>query len=151
MTEETSWEHVYRASLYAFQQEEAWVSFVLEGSDPPEGAWDPSVTLLTAWNPGSVERSLAENRAANALLLRVLVGRGLAWAPARGSSLPHVEPAWQEEGFAVFGLSRLEAATLGLDWQQRAVVFLTGQSAELVWCADASFTSCGLRIQETAP
>ena len=150
MTRESSWEHVYQASRYAFQQENAWISFVLEGLGPSEISWIPSVTLLTAWNPGSVEHSLAQNRVANAALLRDLVGRSLGWVPARGSSLPQVEPAWQEEGFAIFGLSRREAATLGQEWQQRAVVFLCGHAAELVWCADASFTACGMCIQKTA-
>ena len=63
----TDWTEVYRASRYAFSKDGSWRVFALDGSGPPMADLETSVTLVSAWNPGSLELPEAENRAANAL------------------------------------------------------------------------------------
>ena len=136
---------VYQRSRYAFPQGGAWREFALDGSEEPMAQLPASVTLITAWNPMSQEQPWGVNEAANARLLRDLVAQGMAWAPAWGGSLPGVEPGWREEGFALFGLSRGEAAGWGLRYAQRALVWLDAESSELLVCEDLESVSCGLR------
>lgn len=146
MSEHTDWVAVYRSSLYAWMQAGDWLACSL---DAPEDGGDPlpvpeegSLTLITAWNPNSEERPREENEAANARLLRALVAAGLPWTPAFGASLPGVEPAWREDGFALFGLRAEEAARWGRDWGQRAVVFLDREGPALILCAEAKRIPC---------
>ncbi|RMH03280.1 MAG: DUF3293 domain-containing protein [Planctomycetota bacterium] len=146
-TQEPDWTAVYRASAYAWLDRGRWRAFALDGAG---GAAPPplpeSVTLITAWNPGSEERPLPWNEAANARLLRALIRAGQRWAPAFGASLPGTTPPWREEGFAVLGLDRAEACAWGRDWGQRAVVHLTpAGAAELLFCAEETAVACHYR------
>ncbi|KAA3608272.1 MAG: DUF3293 domain-containing protein [Planctomycetota bacterium] len=138
------WVEVYQASRYAFVFQGVWRSFSLQGEEGPMADLPTSVTLVTAWNPESEERPLPWNEAANGRLLRQLVASGLQWGPAYGASLPGVEPSWREEGFAVFGLDRPQAAELGRNWGQRAVVWLDSEASELVFCDPEMAVSCGM-------
>jgi len=148
---EPDWTEVYRASGYAYGAGGRWVSFALDGERREEvsGMVD-SVTLITAWNPGSVELPLAANEAANGRLLRSLVAAGVPWTPAFGSSLPGSSPAWREEGYALHGLDRSQACLWGREWGQRAVVWLAPGSAELLFCAAEESVACRLRLLELA-
>ncbi len=142
---ETDWIEVYRASRYAFSKDGSWRVFALDGSGPSMADLEMSVTLVSAWNPGSLELPEAENRAANALLHESLETACQDFTQAWGASLPGVEPAWKEDGFAVHGLSRERAAQLGLEWGQQAVVWLDADATELLFCATGEAIPCGLR------
>ena len=141
----TDWTEVYRASRYAFARDGSWGVFALDGDGGPMADLETSVTLVSAWNPGSKEAPLEENQAANARLEAALAEAGAVFGPAWGASLPGIEPPWREDGFAVRGLSRERAAQLGLEWGQQAVVWLDAGATELLFCATGDTVSCGLR------
>lgn len=141
----TDWVAVYQSSMYVFAYAGEWRKFALNGEEGPMEDLTESVTLITAWNPHSEERSTGWNEGANGSFFRKVVQIGLPWAPAWGSSLPDVEPSWREEGFALFGLNRSEAASWGRDWGQRAVVFLAHEHSELIFCDEELAVSCGMR------
>lgn len=143
--DETDWATIYQTSLYAFERDGVWREFALDGEGPPYGDLADSVTLITAWNPGSRERPRDRNDAANLALQGALEEAQRAFSISWGSSLPGVTPAWREEGFAVFGLTRLEAACLGSEWGQAAVVWLNRESSELIFCEEGYSVACGLR------
>ncbi len=142
----TDWTEVYRASRYAFAREGSWRVFALDGSGPPMTDLRTSVTLVSGWNPGSEKVSLEENQEANLRLEETLAGSGRRYSKAWGSSLPGVEPAWKEDGFVVRGLDREQAALLGLEWGQQAVVWLDAEATELLFCSTGQAVSCGLRL-----
>jgi uncharacterized protein DUF3293 len=141
----TDWVEVYQASRYAFPWLGGWREFALNGTDGPMSDLVQSVTLLTAWNPNSIERSLAENLAASSKLEQALLDSGVDFCEAWGASLPEAETTWKEDGFAVFGWDRPQAAQWGLNWQQTAVVYLDPESVELLFCQEGYAVSCGLR------
>jgi len=140
-----SWLEAWRRSRYEFLHGGRWRIFALDGSARGLPGLSETVTLVTAWNPGAVEQGLAWNRAADCRLLRSLVANRWAWSPARGRSLPGVEPAWREDGFAVFGLKTEEMGRIGAEWGQKALVFVTSGSAGLVMIEDLQEIHCGLR------
>lgn len=140
-----AWEASYRSSRYAFLLRGAWRELALDGEEPPMADLPSSVTLITAWNPQSEERPRPWNEAANARLLRALVAACVPWTLAWGGSLPGVAPAWREEGFALFGLSREDGARWGRSTGQRCLVWLDAAAAGLLYCADGRFVPCGLR------
>lgn len=144
----TDWLAVYRASRYAYRRADggAWRHFALDGAGP--AGVRESVTLITAWNPQSLEREPAWNRAANQRLAAALAAAGVRRTPAFGASLPGAAPAWREEGFALHGLNREEALAWGREWQQRALARLEPEGACLLFCADGAFHPCGLRELE---
>jgi uncharacterized protein DUF3293 len=139
------WVEIYQASRYAFPWLGGWREFALNGEDGPMADLVESVTLLTAWNPDSVECPQAQNQAANRRLERDLLDSGVDFSQAWGASLPEAESSWKEDGFAVFGWDRLQAAQWGLDWHQTAVVYLDPESVELLFCKEGYAVSCGLR------
>lgn len=144
MEKETDWLAVYQASLYACKIGQDWLRFSLDREgDVPD--LDYSLSLISAWNPMSEDKPLPWNRAANAHLLRQLVSEEIPWGPAWGSSLPGVQPSWKEHGFVLFGLTPTEAASIGRQWGQRALVFLDQSQANLLLCAENRLHPCGFR------
>lgn len=141
------WLAAWRASRYAFPWRGEWRACSLDGDEQGLPWLTRPVCLLTAWNPGAVERPRAWNEAASARLLRALTAAGLPWVLAWGGSLPGVRPAWREEGVAVFDLDREAALRLGRDWGQRAVVLLARDEAGLLTCDDGRFHRCRVRPQ----
>lgn len=87
------------------------------------GATGP-IHILTAQNPMGLAASDAENEAANAELAELLAAddRLRVW-PATGYGGGPIDEAdtWQEQGFAVEGLSRTEAVDLARRFSQRAI------------------------------
>ncbi len=146
------WAAVYRASLYAFRDDDGrWRRFTL---DAPAGGLPGlrhSVTLITAWNPLSREMPRAWNEDANRRLAAALAAAAVPFTPAFGASLPGVAPAWREDGFALAGLSRAGARAWGRDWQQRALVYLAPGEAALLFCDGGEDVACGAREQTDAP
>jgi hypothetical protein len=150
-SDSVDWVEVYQGSRYAFPAGEGWRVFALDGEEEPFLDLERSVTLITAWNPDSSEREPAWNSAANARLAAALAEAGEDFEASWGASLPGVEPAWREEGFAVYGWTREEAGDWGRRFGQRAVVYLDPESAELVFCAEAWAVVCGLRCFPDEP
>ena len=139
------WVEVYQSSRYAFPAGEAWRVFALDGEAEPYPDLERSVTLITAWNPDSSEQTPAWNAEANARLSAELAEAGEEFEASWGASLPGVEPAWREEGFAVYGWNREQAREWGQRFGQRALVYLDPESADLVFCAEGWAVVCGLR------
>jgi hypothetical protein len=139
------WLAVYRASRYGYQLcgRADWRSFALDG-EAASGVRE-SVTLITAWNPHSVEQARAWNLEANRRLRRAIETAALRCSPAFGASLPGVSPAWREEGFALHGLSLSAALEWGRAWGQQALVSLASDGDGLLFCADGVMHRCGLR------
>jgi hypothetical protein len=146
------WASVYRGSAYGFAGADgAWHWLALDGAEPALVGLTGSVTLITAWNPQSVERPRAENDAAQTRLEAELRARGVAFTAAAGASLPGVQPAWREEGCALHGVGRAEALAWGVRYGQRALVRLEPDRAELLFCADARVVRCGVRVLSAPP
>lgn len=93
------------------------------------------LVVITAWNPGLERPGDSANRAANRRLQSELVRRGLPFFPARGrdEAGAHVEPS-----FAVVGIPREDALALARSFGQAAVVYLSAQTAELLWTAEVA-------------
>jgi len=144
---EPDWVAAYRASRYAFAPRDGTLErcFTLDGPDPRLAGLAETVTLITAWNPLSREMSRVRNEAANLRLARALDRAGVPRTAARGASLPGAEPAWQEDGFALHGLTQAEARDWGLRWEQRALVWLTPAAAGLLFTADGTLVWCSVR------
>jgi hypothetical protein len=101
----------------------------------PIGGLRAPITLVTGWNPGGQEASPAANRAANVALRTSLEARGQSWRPALGRA--H-DGSWAEPGFAVGGLTEVEAAALGREWRQLAVYVVSDRDV-IVLASDGSF------------
>lgn len=77
--------------------------------------------LVTAWNPGSANRSVADNEEAGRALQAELDRRGLAHLP-HASSAP--DGGWREPGFLVLGMAAEDGLELACDFGQAAIVHL---------------------------
>lgn len=149
---EPDWEAIYRASAYGFAAPDgAWRWFALDGDAAGLDGVTDSITLITAWNPGSVERERAWNDAAQARLETELRDAGIRFTPAAGAALPGVVPAWREEGCALRGVSRGLAREWGERCGQRALVRLEPEHAGLLFCADGRLARCGVRVLSAPP
>jgi hypothetical protein len=96
--------------------------FRIEGPKAPPPEFPASTfALITAWNPGGVERgNPALNRRANERLAAHLDARMVERWPA-----VHAPGSrWREESFAVLGLDLDEAWRLGEAFQQRAIYYI---------------------------
>ncbi|MDP7063312.1 MAG: DUF3293 domain-containing protein [Planctomycetota bacterium] len=152
----TDWIDVYRESAYSFPcRDGGWHRFTLseQQGDLPKPFADiighrGSLTIITAWNPMSVERSLSANECANAELRKDFEEAGVDFDQAFGSSLPGVSPNWQEDGFVLFGLDQEQAMHWGQHVQQRALVWMDAKQAGLLFCEGNGFVPCG--VQEIA-
>ena len=142
---ETDWSEVYKASRYAFPSKGSWKVFALDGAEGQMNNLESSVSLVSALNPGSVEVPIEENQASNLRLEAALKESGVDFDAAWGASLPGIEPPWKEDGVSVRGLTRIEAAALGKEWGQQAVVWLDAESTELLFCSPLEVVPCGLR------
>jgi hypothetical protein len=104
----------------------------LRGPDVDVLPSDP-LFVLTAWNPGGVDRDRAANDEAEHVLEAELTGAGHTWWPADGRS---PDDSWSEPGVAVAGLDRDAACALGERYGQLAVYELTGDVVRVVRCAN---------------
>ncbi len=86
--------------------------------------------FLTAWNPGSLPRSVQQNALAQAELLHVVEELGLASWPAEGKA---DAGGWREESVCVLSLEATGAVALARRFGQLAVVFgQLGEAARLL-------------------
>jgi hypothetical protein len=153
----TDWITLYRESVYSFPRRDGrWLRFTL--TDQPAALADPfaaviaehgSLTLITAWNPMSVERPLSVNECANAQLRNDLETAGVAFEESYGASLPGVRPGWREDGFVLFGLTKKQAEQWGRQVAQRSLVWLDAEGVGLLFCDGSDYVPCGLRDLDT--
>jgi len=87
--------------------------------------------LITAWNPRSVERSRAENDAANQALRSALVEAGIEHLPAVGRA---PDGSWEEPGFALMGVDEGRALELGRRFEQHALYRVDEGAVTVVCC-----------------
>jgi hypothetical protein len=88
--------------------------------------------LITAWNPRSGPRPIADNEAVNGRLLARLAALGFQAWPAR-----HVasQREWDERGFFVPGISLAQLLELGREFDQHAVLHAGDDSLpRIAWC-----------------
>jgi hypothetical protein len=100
------------------------------------------IFVLTAYNPGGVERDDALNEAAERTLERELAGQGLNFWPALGRS---PDDSWSEPGVALAGLDRARACELGARYGQLAVYELTNDDVHVVRCDNAEIVRTAAR------
>jgi hypothetical protein len=95
---------------------------------------DP-VFVLTAWNPGGVDRDRVTNEAAERLFEQELASEGARFWPAVGRS---PDGSWSEPGVALAGYARDAACALGERNGQLAVYELTDAVVRVVRCSDSA-------------
>ena len=91
--------------------------------------------VLTAWNPGGVDRDRGANDEAERVLEEALAAAGTTFWPALGRSR---DDSWSEPGVAVAGLDRDAACALGERYGQLAVYELTDDVVRVVRCTDCA-------------
>jgi hypothetical protein len=89
--------------------------------------------VLTAWNPGGVDRDLAANDDAERMLEAELASADASFWPALGRS---PDDSWSEPGVAVGGYDRAGACALGERYGQLAVYELIDAVVRVVRCRD---------------
>ena len=89
--------------------------------------------VLTAWNPGGVDRDRSANDEAERVLEAELADAGTTFWPALGRS---PDDSWSEPGVAVAGFDRAAACALGERYGQLAVYELTADRVRVVRCVD---------------
>lgn len=125
-------ERTYRDAIYEVDLSGGPCRFTIGEALPPLAR--RPFALLTAHNPGLARPSAEQNERANQRLEQRLVELSLEYCTARGMSPEgaHVEPS-----FAVFGVSREFALGLAADFEQAAIVWFDGETAQLAWTAEA--------------
>lgn len=91
------------------------------------------IFVLTAYNPGGVDRDQASNDEDEGALERELAAAGMTFWAADGRS---PDNSWSEPGVAVVGLDRATACDLGSRYGQLAVYELTDDDVHVVQCID---------------
>ena len=93
---------------------------------------DKTVHMLTAWNPGAIERDMIFNAKATEELELALVTLGVQFFPGVGRDSAS---SWEEHGFAIVGLSRNAIKELGTRFGQVAVYEYSPKGTnQIVWC-----------------
>jgi hypothetical protein len=98
--------------------------------------------VLTAYNPGGVDRGEAANEADEHMLEQELSAVGATFWRALGRS---PDGSWSEPGVAVANFDRARACTLGDRYGQLAVYELTDEQVHVVRCADARIVRSAAR------
>jgi hypothetical protein len=114
----------------------------LRGPDAEPLPADAPIFVLTAYNPGGVERGEAENEADERALEGELAAGSATFWPALGHSR---DGSWSEPGVALDGFDRAAACALGDRWGQLAVYELTDEQVHVVRCANTEIVRSGAR------
>ena len=91
------------------------------------------IFVLTAWNPGGVDRDPAANDEAEQVFERELASTGAQFWSALGRS---PDDSWSEPGVAVGGIDRAAACARGERYGQLAVYEITDELVRVVRCHD---------------
>ena len=120
--------HAYLAAEYRWECDGEWLDLRIGAPAPAVRARYPAARtagLLSAWNPHSVERPDAENRAEDERLQADLVASGCAFRPAFSSA---ANRSWREPSWLV-----IDMAVGAFDALSRRF----GQLGTLYWRTDA--------------
>lgn len=131
--------HAYLAAEYRWERDGEWLDLRIGAPAPAVSGRYPAARaagLLSAWNPHSVARSDAENRAEDERLQADLVASGCAFRPAFSSSSNR---SWREPSWLV-----IDMAMGAFDALSRRF----GQLGTLYWRTDAPVR---MRIDAPAP
>ncbi|MCF8239301.1 MAG: DUF3293 domain-containing protein [Saprospiraceae bacterium] len=92
-----------------------------------------SWAYLTAWNPGSIQLSEAEN-----IHRQILMRQDLQeWETFPGRGIPDSNDWTPEESLLILGIPFEEALRVSRKWEQLAFLFgEIGCKARLIWCTD---------------
>jgi hypothetical protein len=95
-----------------------------------------TATVITAWNPRSEKKTVAENAAAQARLIADLEAAGLAHLPALGAD---PKGDWKSEvSLLVLDAMKETVETLGRKYGQNCIVWVEADAVpSLLFCADA--------------
>ncbi len=98
--------------------------------DAPSDTCEEAFAMITGYNPGGERSPDTINEASNAMLEIELQGRGFRYALANGH-----DAAWthDEPSFAVFGISREQAAAIARRFRQAAIFWWDGRGGSLLW------------------
>lgn len=128
------------------QGDDAWTAFsatcidihvgsstiwVQPNSTPAPLPWESPVHVITGWNPGQLQTDEANHAANVALEAALRLSRAQVY-PAEGRA---TNGTWAEDSFAVVGLSRSDAISLGRQFGQLAIFEITAQGIEVLSCA----------------
>ena len=100
------------------------------------------IFVLTAYNPGGVDRGDAENEEAERSLEQELSAAAVTYWPALGRSR---DGSWAEPGVALAKFDRAAACALGDRYGQLAVYELTDEQVHVVRCVGAEIMRSGAR------
>lgn len=104
---------------------------VIDPEHPPyELPWTDTAYVITAWNPGK-PLPAEENRRRNVELRHELDERGYVVFDAVGRSR---DSRWEEWGYAIVGVDRVEAVEIGRRYGQLAIFELTTTSLTVLDC-----------------
>lgn len=130
----------YRNTEYRVFTPETTLCLLIDKSSPEFTAWCRaqevrSWAIITAWNPYSQECSSCDNDDANRRLMTLLQAQGYKHLDAEGQSLDYNWPA--EKSFFIWNIKTQDAARLGSQFEQHAIVVGTDDTAaELAWLSD---------------
>jgi len=102
------------------------------------------IFVLTAYNPGGIDRDDTENEADERVLEQELSAIGATFWPALGRS---PDGSWSEPGVALASFDRARACSLGYRYGQLAVYELTDEQVHVVRCVDVEIIRSALRKQ----
>lgn len=105
--------------------------------------------IVTAWNPMSVARDNAANRAAHDELVRRVEGMGLAWRPSEAAD-PASPGSWREEGVVIEGIDRGHTLVLLREFGQLAAVHAEDGSVGLLFASTGHREVMPVRLVEGA-
>jgi hypothetical protein len=120
----------YESALYEVLFPAGPVTFEVGEAELPGPYEAQSLTVVTAYNPGTQRPTLQENEAANARLRQRIERAGWRWFPAAGYDPGRIH---EEPSFAVLGLSEEEALALSAEFRQVAVLYVSAGRARLLW------------------
>ena len=104
--------------------------------------------IITAWNPLGQVVPRKENRIRDARLHLQLKTLGLDFFSVCGGSL---DGTHLEQGYGVLGTTRLDLATLGKDFDQDAIFWVSDGILALVCCQTAQSTPLGVLSKRWNP
>ncbi|MFZ2752326.1 MAG: DUF3293 domain-containing protein [Lysobacteraceae bacterium] len=119
----------YLAAEYRWEMDGDWLNLRIGERVPEAARRFPEAAqfgLMSAWNPRSIERPEAVNRAADEALQRDLIDSGRRFQPAFSSA---VNRSWREPSWLVIDLPLAEFDALSRRYGQLATLHWTAREA----------------------
>lgn len=141
----------YRNAVWKILLPREEIELTLTEAGAPSSAGDHSLRwrssgilpggIVTAYNPGSVLRDIAENRSAHLRLRIRLEASGATLYPSAASDPGDGSGAWDEPGFLATGISAEALIGIAAEFGQNAVVWLEPSGAAKLLAVRPGF--CG--------